>query len=208
MQYFYHQLIERMDLLIDAVNANLFTWNTFFTALSAISALVASIVALYLSGSYKRIIINLTGHKINEQTFEKTGNQRIYQEITIYNASQRKIRLQDYGYTIGRKKYTSVYYKVRYFLVKPKKIRNPKSTTIVADGSSDNLPFYICAGEECSFGLFPGDYSFNKEKVYKRLYVYVKVNEKIKKYYTGLSLEKYLSLTKNIKDKTPHPNNI
>ena len=203
MRYFQHQLLERMDLLIDAINANPFTWNSLLTALSVIAALVASFVALYLGNSYRRVIITIKGHKIDKQTFEKV-DEKIYQKIILYNASQRKIRLQDYGYMVGRKIFTSGYYKIRYFLIKPKKVNDPKPK-IKIDGYSNYFPFYVCAGEECNFGLFPGDYFLNNEKGKKRLYVYVKVNEKIKRYYTGLSVEKYLLLTKDIKDKTPHP---
>ena len=188
-----------------------FQWANFWTALSAISALIASIVALYLSNSYKRTIITVTGYKIDKLTFdEKQAGERNYQEISIYNASQRKVRLQDYGYMVGGVKYTTDSHRIVYNLVRPRKekIENPFNknafTRTVLDEVANHLPFYIFDGEDCNFGLFPGDYTFNILKNNKKLYVYLKINEKIYKYNTGIKLKKYLSLTKNIKDKSPN----
>ena len=181
-------------------------WSGFWTALSAISTLIASIVALYLGNSYKRTIITVTGYKITKQTFgEKQEGKRNFQEISIYNASQRKVRLQDYGYMAGGVRYTTNSHRIVYNLVRPikKTIDNPfgkrSFTKTVIDEVAYYLPFYILDGEDCKFGLFPEEYDFSMVKSNKTLYVYLKINEKIYKYNTGIKIKKYLSLTDNIK---------
>ena len=205
-----------MDLLIDAINANPFTWNTLFTALSAFTALFASLVALYLGLSSRRECIVPTGHKIDKHTFDKKPNinNKSFQEVSLYNASQRKIRIQDYGYKVGKELFTTEYPNIVYEITRPlkKEIPQPSGGTrrhIIQNEATDYLPFYLFDGEACGFALFPGDYSFGKAKKNKRLYVYVKANEKIKRYYTGITLKKYLLLTENIKDKSAinHYNN-
>ena len=211
MKDFYHQLLERMDLLIDAVNSNPFTWSTFFTALSIAAPIIASFVALHISGSYRRVRIVLTGNRINKHTFEeKHDNGRNCQEITVYNASERKVRLQNYGYMVGRIKISPECPRIIYNFINEDE-KNPVARSdwrplyrTIMDESINHLPFHIHEGDDCKFCLYPGDYVFNNVKKNKRLYVFIKINEKIKKYYTGLTLNKFLSLTEKIKDKTPY----
>jgi len=197
-----------MNEIQKIIIASSFSWEILLTILSVIGTFIASAVALYLGYGYRHIIIKISGYKIDEHTFEKKGSsERNYQKITIYNASQRKVRLQEYGFFVDKEKYTPDNYRIIYDLVRPIKkeadfnLGRPGSHTIY-DAAYNRLPFYILDGEDCRFGLFPGDYSFDKDKMKKRLYVYVKINEKIKKYFTGLTLEKYLSLTAGIDEKT------
>jgi len=188
---------------------NTFSWDTVLTIFSILGTFVASVIALYLGTNFKRVVVVSTGYKINSHTFNEHDDGKKYQEISIYNASERKIRLQDYGYMVGNKKYTTKHNRIVHNIVRPIKEQIKSSTGniigthLVVDESVTYFPFYLLDGEDCQFGLFPGDYPFNKAKSNKKLYVYVKINEKIYKYYTGLNLRKYFLLTENIQDKSP-----
>jgi len=197
---------------LNVIIINSFSWDTILTILSTFGTFIAILIALYLGNSYRRVIIIPTGHKINENTFNNNEEKR-YHEISIYNASERKVRLQDYGYMLGQKKYTTKHNRIVYDLVRPEKkeIEMPFSNKIftrtVLDKSTQHFPFYLFDGEDCRFGLFPGDYTFDESKLRRKLFVYIVINEKTYKYYTGLRLKAFLDLTVKIKDKSPFNQN-
>jgi hypothetical protein len=185
-----------------------FSWATLWTALSAIGTFTASFLALYISGGFKRVIINVKGYSIDENTFENKNDGGGYQQISVYNVSQRKIRLQDFGYMVGNKKYTTKNHTVTYDLERPNKERiqnNDGSYTIKTkvNARAYTLPFYILDGEECQFALFPPDYFFDEKMKKKRIYIYLKINEKYYKYYTKITLRKFLEKTKKLTEKSP-----
>ena len=191
-------------------NSSSFSWDTFWTAISAIFTFFACVVALYLGNSFRHVKITLTGSKIDNDTFnEKNEGEKRFQKIVLYNASLRKVRLQDYGYMIGKNQYKPKHYRVRYslipHLIEERKNNEGKTTgTHIRDtANAYYLPYYILDGEDCIFGLFPGDYRFSETNINKKLYVFVKVNEKIYKYCTGLTLKKFHEIIKNINEKSP-----
>lgn len=163
-----------------------FGMSELINSIAAFLTFVAICVSLYLAQKSKTLKFKVLGKKINKKAFQ----EHQYQQINILNNGHTKFTCTSIGYYINKK-----YYFVDY-IQGLKKL----DTTIIEQKAHNKhhittenviLPTYVQEGDILQTGLWPADYNFDDIKKNCRVYIFVLINGKVHKFYTGYKYKKF-----------------
>lgn len=163
--------------------------------ISAFLTFTAICVSLYLSQKAKTLKFKIFGFIISKDEMKRDS----YQPINILNNGHIKFTCSFIGYRIS---------KDYYYNDLTRAIKKLDNTIINGNAhtTSENLilPTYIPEGDVLELGLFPADYSFEKYKKNYKVYIFVIINGKIYKKYTGCKFKEFSEVIVNLNKKSMH----
>lgn len=176
-----------------------FGMSELISSIAAFLTFLAICVSLYLAQKSKTLKFKIIDKKIKINAFI----EHQYQQINILNNGHTKFTCTCVGYYIDRK-----FYFVNY-IQGMKKLDN---TIIEHCGNSNThitteqliLPTYVQEGDILQLGLWPADYDFSEIQRNNKVYIFVIINGKIYKFYTGMRFKKFKNLIKEFKHKSLH----
>ena len=160
--------------------------------IAAFLTFVAIYVSLYLAQKSKTLKLKVIGKKI----IEKAMLKHQYQQLDILNNGHIKFTCTAVGYYINKK----YYYNARVNFIKKLDV-----TLIEQKSHGKNyvttesliLPTYVREGDIIQLGLWPAEFKFDEEKPTKKVYIFLIINGKLKKYYTGYKYGEFYNLIKD-----------
>ena len=168
-------------------------------SIAAFLTFLAICVSLYLAQKSKTLKFKVLGKKINKVAFQKHQ----YQQINILNNGHTKFTCTSIGYYINKK-----FYYVNYI----QGLKKLDTTIIEQQAHSKNhitmenliLPTYVQEGDILQTGLWPADYNFEDIKKNCRVYIFILINGKIHKFYTGYKYNRFAEEIKDFNEQSLH----